>query len=72
MNNETKLAAIGCLLGMSSCAMMDNNTGMNLNYPAYAAYEDSQVYMKNTYKMPNYNEKYSEFHQPIPQRSLNK
>lgn len=70
MNNNFKFAVVGFyILSMSSCAMMDNSTGANLTYPAYASYasyEDSLGYMRNNYKMPNgYNYKYYEGKQDV-------
>ena len=62
MNNNIKFAVLGvCVLSISSCAMMDNSTGKNLYYPAYAYYDDSQAYWRNSYRMPySYNYKYYE------------
>lgn len=64
MNNYAKLALSGlCILGMSSCTMLDDGTGTYLNYPAYASYDDSQAYRTNYYKSPN-NYKYYQSYQP--------
>ena len=57
MNNNIKFAIVGvCVLGMSSCVIMENSTSDNLNYPAYASY-DNQIFTKNYYNSMNYNYK---------------
>lgn len=53
MNNKIRFAIVGLsALGMSSCMIMDDSISANITYPAYASYDNSAVYMQNTYSLP--------------------
>lgn len=62
MNNNIKFAVVGlCVLGLSSCMIMNDTTSASLNYPAYHTYDNNQYYLQNTYNMPNTNYKYDNY-----------
>lgn len=53
-----------CALGVSSCVIVDNRTSDDLYYPAYATYDNSQLYMQSNYSNSSYNYKYNYSIQP--------
>jgi hypothetical protein len=65
MNNNIRFAIVGLsVLSMSACTLVDNQTSENLYYPAYASYDNSQLYMQSNYGNSSSNYKYNYSIQP--------
>lgn len=65
MNNNLQFALAGiCALSLSSCVLVDNRTSDNLYYPAYATYDNNQLYMQSNYSNSGSNYKYNYLVQP--------